>query len=231
LLSPSPRKQWEGFNHPDFSGEHAFLLLKNRALDPSLLEQLSRDRELMGKGRFKVLLVSHPNVPLHLALDLLPHLLPGELLEVAKNPGAKPQVKKKAVAALAEGMKKYPKGLRISLARRLPPNAHFLMLQEKDMDVLGAFLQNPSLTLASVLRLLDRGNLPPEFYNYLYHRTKWGLRPEVKFKIAISRNSPVPLVLRILGELSKPQLRQIEKSPGQPDVILKRVKLLLGKEV
>ncbi len=231
MLSSSPQKQWEGLKHPDFSEEHAFLLLKNRALDPSIIEHLSKNRELMEKGRFKVLLVSHPNIPLHLGLDLIPHLLPMELLQVTKTPGAKPQIKKRAMMALGEGMRKYPKGLRISLARQLPPQAHFLMFQERDLDVLKAFLQNPSLTLHSVLRLLERGNLPGDFYNFLYYKTRWGLRREVKLKIALARNSPIPLVLRILNELSRQQLREVEKSPGQPDVILRRVRLLLGKEV
>ncbi len=231
LLSPSEEKQWEAVNHPDFSEEHALILLKNRSLHPSVIEHISQDRKLIEKGRFKVLLVCHPNIPLHLGLDLISHLLPMELLQVIKSPAAKPQIKKRAEIALKEGMRKYPKGLRISIARQIPPSGHYIMLQERDLDVLKAFLQNPSLTLFSVLRLLERGNFPPDFYNFLYYKTKWGLRPEVKLKIALCKNSPIPLVLRILHELNRQQLLLVEKSPHQPDVILRRVRLLLGKEV
>ena len=231
LSSPSPEKQWEAVQAPDFSLEDAFFLLKNRALHPSVIEYLARKRELMDRGRFKVLLVSHPNVPLHLGLDLIPHLLPMELLQVIKSPSTNPQIRKRAELALRDGMRKYPKGLRISMARQLPPSSHFVMLQERDLEVLKAFLQNPSLNLSSVLRLLERGDLPGEFYSYLYYKTRWGLRQEVKLKIALAKNSPIPLVLRIINELNRAQLLQLEKSPHQPDVILRRVRLLLGKEV
>ncbi len=231
LLSPSPEKQWKAVESPGFSLEDALLLLKNRSLHPSVIEYLAHKREFIDRGRFKVLLVSHPNVPLHLGLDLIPHLLPMELLQVIKNPGTNPQIRKRAELALKDGMRKYPRGLRISMARQLPPSSHFIMMQERDLDVLKSFLQNPSLNISSVLRLLERGDLPGEFYSYLYYKTRWGVRQEVKLKIALAKNSPIPLVLRIINELNRAQLMQIEKSPHQPDVILRRVRLLLGKEV
>ena len=231
IHSNSPEDQIEAISSPEFRAEHALVLLRKRNLAPGVIEEISSKREVVDKGRVKLMMVIHPRTPIHLAMDFVGSLLPMELLEVLKSPTAKPPVKKKAELIILENMEKYPLGLRIALARLAPARAHRIFIREKSEEVLKAFMRNPYLKEETVLYLLERKDLPPGFLSFIYKNTKWGLSPRVKLKIVLSPSSPVPLALRIINELGVNELREIKKDPAQPEIILRRVNLLLGKEV
>lgn len=230
IYSQSKEDHFEALSCPEFSTEHAMVLLRNRSLHPAVIEEIASRKKIVDKGRIKFMIVVHPRTPIHLAMDFVPFLLPMELLEVLRSPSAKPGIKKRAEMLLLENMGKYPLGLRITMARLAPPRAHRLFIKEKHEEVLKAFVKNPYMKEEVILFLLERDDLPTSFLEFLYKSTKWGLSMRVKLKIVLSPSSPIPLVLRILNELGVKELREIEKDSTQPEIVLRRVRLLLGKE-
>ncbi len=230
LYSSSLDDQMKALNSHDFPKEKAIIMLRNRNLYPQVIEEISSRKNLIDSGRVKLMVVAHPKTPLHLALDLIPYLMPMELLEVLKSPTAKPAVRKKAEMILMENLRKYPVGLKISMARLAPARAHHIFLKEKSEDVLRAFVKNSYMKEEIILRLLERKDLPQSFINFLYYSTKWGISKRVKLKIALSHSSPIPIVLRIINELNPQELREIKRDPSQPDIVLRRVNIALGKE-
>ncbi len=230
LSSPNRDVQWKVVNNPNFSKEHAFLFLRNRNLHPEIIEELASRKELMKLGGIRFLITVHPRTPLSLALNMVPTLQPMETVRVISDPYAKPAVKQKAEQKLKEELASMPLGLKISIARIAPPRIHPLFFKERDERVLKAFLENPKLKEETVLWFLEEEDLPPFILQHLYSRTRWGLLYRVKFKIAKHPSTPIPVVLRILNELLPEDLEEIVKDPRQPDVVLRRIKALLGRE-
>ncbi len=230
LNSPKREEQWGVISNPGFCRDHVLLFLRNRNLHPEIIEELASRKDFVKLGAVKYLIAVHPRTPVSLALHMVSMLQPMEVVRVASDPYAQPAVKQKAEQRLKEEFPKLPLGLKITIARIAPPRLHPIFFEERELRVLKAFLENPRLKEETVLWFLEEEDLPGEILQHLYLRTRWGLLQRVKFKIARHPSTPIPIVLRILNELLPHQLEELEKDENQPDVVLNRIRALLGKE-
>src|SRR5262249_22865576 len=123
--------------------EHAALgLLKRPDLPPEVLEQLSKNGNVLKHRKVKLALVEHPKTPRHVALPLVRQLYTFDMMQVALTPVTPADVKVAAEEALCTRLETISSGERLTLAHRGSGRIAEALLGDGEARVIQAALQN-----------------------------------------------------------------------------------------
>ena len=164
---------------PELTEDLALSLLKQKALQPEILEKITKNSALMKSRKLKLALVAHLKTPRHLALPLLRHLFTFDLMRVALAPTIAPDIKVAAEESLITRLEKLSLGEKLSLARRASGPVAASLLDEPDRRVIDAALQNSRLTETAIIKHLTRRKTNQILIEAICNHPKWKLRPEI----------------------------------------------------
>ena len=111
----------------------------------------------------------------------------------------------------AEYLKTWPQlslGLRRHLARLAPKESFRMVLSDGNDEVLGAFLENPLITQAEVLLLIDRATSLP-LLEQLSRMPKWFANHTIKRRLLANPYTPHAVACRILDYLPLVELQRV----------------------
>jgi hypothetical protein len=154
-------------------------LLKQAALQPEILEKITKNNALMKSRKLKLALVAHPKTPRHLLLPLLRHLFTFDLMRVALTPTIAADIKIAAEESLINRLDKLSLGEKLSLARRASGRVAAALLNESDPRVIDASLQNARMTEMAIIKRLTRRKTNQILVEAICNHPKWKLRPEI----------------------------------------------------
>jgi len=113
-------------------------------------------RPILSSYAVKRALTKHPNTPLRTALGQLKFLYLFDLVSVGLQPGLSAEVKQASEELILAQVPKLAVGQRITLAKRGSARLVASLLKGENIQIIQAVLDNPYLTEAVLLPVLNR---------------------------------------------------------------------------
>ena len=194
---------------PALTEDLALALLQRADLPAEVLEQLSKNGNLLKLRKVKVALVCHAHTPRHVSVPLARQFYTFDLLKVALSPSVPADVKVAADEMLIARLKTVTMGERLALARRASGRVAGSLLLDSETRVMRTALENPRLTEAFVIQAALRPQASAALVQAVAQHTKWSYRREIR--IALLRTEYLSLA------------RALEFSRGLPPQLLREV--------
>ena len=200
--------------NPHFGEREALLLLNRRDLPPSIIQELPGLRTIFGSYAVKRALTTHPGTPLRIALAQLKFLYLFDLVSVCVQSGVRPELKRASEELILAQAPKLAAGQRITLAKRGSARLAVSLLQGENIQIIQAVLDNPYLTEAVLLPVLNRSDCT--MVEAIASHPRWGLRYDIR--LALLRKSILPLTG--FGDIARAQtsgcLRNVSRASSRP---------------
>lgn len=176
------------------------------------------------RDNYRVLmhLAMHPKFPDKFALNIISRLNAMDLIRVIKNNRTNPFTRKKAEMEFQQKYNKLPIGEKLSYMKIAPYSLMVLLIEEKDLRVVSAMLNNPYCTEDLVIRFINRYTPRSIVYEALVE-TEWYKRPSVAEAIAHDIEAPIRALLLILPFLNRHSLRQLYENETTHEIVKKRI--------
>ena len=200
--------------NPHFGEREALLLLNRRDLPSSVIQELASLRPILSSYAVKRALAKHAGTPVRIALGQLKFLYLFDLVSVSLQPGVPSEVKRASEELILAQVPKLAVGQRITLARRGSARLAASLLKGENIHLIQAVLDNPYLTEAVLLPVLNRSDCAPKIVEAIASHPRWGLRYDIR--LALLRNPSLPLarVLAILPELKPQDAQAMSQDPA-----------------
>lgn len=167
----------------DSSEDRTLNLLKESDLPPSEFEKLALAPRVMRSRKLKFAIVTHARAPRHVALPLIRHLFPFDLMRVGLSVTAPGDIKKVADDILIGKLGSIAAGERLALAKRASGKVACALLLDQDCMVISAALNNPRVTETLVIRALRSAGEGSLLVPEVSKHPKWSLRPDVRLAL------------------------------------------------
>jgi hypothetical protein len=211
LYSGDPEVLQALLANPHFGEREALLLLKQKDLPASVIRRMAGLAAVRDRYSVRLALSRHPKTPLGIALEQLKFLYLFDLVSLCVQPGIPTAVRLASEESILAQIPKLPAGQRITLAKRGSARLAASLLMGENSQVIQAALENPHLTEAALLRVLNRSNCGARIVESIAAHQKWGLRYDIR--LALLRHSSLPLAraLAILPALKFQDAQAIAK--------------------
>jgi hypothetical protein len=170
------------------------------------------------KYRVQVSLLQQPKFPEKYALGIIPKLLPMDLLRIAKNKTANPNIRKRVELEFVGKYNKFPMGEKISYLKIAPNSLLSYFIEETDPRLLGIILSNPYAAEDLIVKFVHRRTERFSFYEALAD-SEWYKRPQVAEAISHDTTAPIKILVMIIPYLSLKQLERLFKDESTHQVI------------
>ena len=194
---------------PALTEDLALALLKRADLPPEVLEQLSKNGNVLKLRKVKVALVCHPHTPRHVSVPLARQFYTFDLLKVALSPGVPADVKVAVDEVLIARLKTITLGERLSLARRASGRVAGSLLLDSETRVMRTALENPRLTEAFVIQAVLRLQAGAALIQAVAKHSKWSYRREIRIALLRTEYLSLAPALEFSRGLPPPLLREV----------------------
>ena len=201
---------------PALTGDLALVLLKRADLPPEVLEQLSKNTNVLKLRKVKVALVCHPHTPRHVSVPFARQFYTFDLLKVALSPGVPADVKVAADEVLIARLKTITLGERLSLARRASGRVAGSLLLDGETRVMRTALDNPRLTEVFVIQAVLRPQAGTALIQAVAQHSKWSYRGEIRISLLRTEYLSLARALEFSSGLPPPLLREVLQTSRLP---------------
>ena len=189
-------------------------VLRSPFCTPQIAELVASMREHLGTQSIREKLAGFPGLNNAKAVNLLGSLPWASLLAVAQSPKTPPLVRRQAERKLIHQIQSMSLGEKVAMARRAHRAIFPALIAGSDDKILAALLDNPRLVENDLVVLLATGRPPLEFISTVARHHRWGRNYPVRRAIVECSDTPLPLALSILVQLSKKDQRAIAERDG-----------------
>ena len=200
-------------DNPHFGEREALLLLNRRGLPSSVIQHLANKRTIVSNYALKLALTKHPQTPMRIALEQLKFLYLFDLVSVCLQTGVRAEVKRASEELVLAQVPKLAVGQRITLAKRGSGRLAANLLKGENSQIIHAVLDNPSLTEAVLLPVLNRADCCPKIVEAIACHPKWGLRYDIRLGLLRHSSLPLARALAILPGLKPQDAQALSQDP------------------
>lgn len=172
--------------------------------------------------RIQCQLIQHPRFPVKVALNIIQHLFPGDIIRIIKNRRTNAFIRKKAEIEFKSRYQRLPRGEKISLIKVSPLQILENLLEENDEQVLTVIFANRECTEELVLKFLNRKQNKLTIYDVLIH-TAWPRSPAIAEAISRDSQAPIRILLQIVSVLNVEQLRRLYEQDHTHEIVRKKI--------
>ena len=201
---------------PALTEDLALALLKRADLPPEVLEQLSKNGNVLKLRKVKVALVCHAHTPRHVSVPLARQFYIFDLLKVALSPSVPADVKVAVDEMLIARLKTITIGERLSLARRASGRVAGSLLLDGEARVMRTALENPRLTEAFVIQAVLRPQADAAFIQAVAQHSKWSYRREIRIALLRTEYLSLARALEFSRRIPPPLLRELLQTSRLP---------------
>lgn len=194
---------------PDLNENRALALLKHAELPGDVLEAIHKNAHAMKSRKVRNALVAHPRTPRHISVPMIRHLFTFDLMSLSLAPLAHADIKMAADEALISRMETVSSGERLSLARRASGRVAGELLNDAEVRIVRAALDNGRLTEAFVVKAVLRAGVPAHTVLAVCHHPKWSCRREVRTALLRSEETPMAQAVEFARGVPAGLLREI----------------------
>jgi hypothetical protein len=183
--------------------------LRNSYADAAVIEELLGDRRLRSYYEVRREIASHPRTPQVRAQGLIVGLYWRDLLRIGADSRIKPAVRRAADRCLADRLGRLSMGEKVVVAREAGQGLIPRLLDEPDVQVVAAVLENPRLTETALARLVTNPVAAPAVLRRIAADRRWGSRYSTQRALCRNPATPPALAISLLPSLTKPDRRAI----------------------
>ena len=200
--------------NPHFGEREALLLLNRRDLPSSVIQELAGLRPILNSYAVKRALTIHAGTPVRIALAQLKFLYLFDLVSVSLLAGVPNEVKRASEELILAQVPKLAVGQRITLARRGSARLAASLLKGENIHLIQAVLDNPYLTEAVLLPVLNRSDCAPRIVEAIASHPRWGLRYDIRLALLRNPSLPFARALAILPGLKPRDAQVMSQDPA-----------------
>lgn len=204
-------------------------LLLNPFITSQIIETVMSQQRLIGFYEVRKEIAHHPRTPEILARRLIPGLFWRDLLQIGSNSRVAPRVRRSADLQLAGRLPGLAVGERVAIARRAGPTIIRQLLQDPEVRVIEALLENPRMTEGALMPLVGSELTRPEILTLVARHRRWGIRYPIRAAICKNLNTPSDLTLGLLASLKKGDLMAIMRNRRLPTPVRRKAATLIGR--
>jgi hypothetical protein len=220
VLKTAPPDYLRGaLDNPALGHEELAILLDNRGAPPDVLTRIGRTRPWIRPRELKRALVTHPKTPATVSRALLPHLFWRELAAVAALAVVPPLVRREAEKLVRLRLPELSVGERVALARVAGRGLIAVLGEDAEGAVLRALAGNPRATEGDIVRIVARAGAPAELLAWLAEGSAWSQRGAIRLALVKHPRTRPAAALRLVGKLTRPQLREIAGDEAAPRLV------------
>ena len=194
-----------------------------------VLDLLAGDERLISFYEVRRALAFHPRTPQVAVLRFVPGLYWRDLMEVGQDARLHPRVRRTADQHLLLRLPELALGERSALARRAGPGVLGQLRHDPHPGVISAMFDNPRLTEDILGPVVHAAATPGPVLAAIAADRRWGARIGLRAPLARHPNTPLPVALRLLPLLPKPELRALARDVRVSEALRQRARVLLGE--
>ncbi|MCD4750929.1 MAG: hypothetical protein K8R59_16265 [Thermoanaerobaculales bacterium] len=204
-------------------------ILRNPYCTAEIAEMVAQTPGLLSSHRICALVCTVEGMPLSRVVDLMVILPWGPLMQLTQAPRTPPAVRRLAERRLLHRLPKMTLGEKIALARRAHRALFPHLIGAGDEEVFLALLDNPRLTEADLVSLLNTRPPTPGVVTALLRNSRWSCRRGIMVALARCPGAPLPLVLSALAQLPRRDLQELARDPRVSNQVREQVKRLVQR--
>ena len=208
----------------------ALQVLRSPYCTAQIAQLIASKHRLLGPHRVRELLAGFPGLNSARALEFIGTLPWGSLLALSQAPKAPPVIRRQAERKILTTLTSMTLGEKTALARRAHRALFRALTESGDTQVLSALLDNPRLVENDVLVVLNTVEAEPEFFHDVARHHRWGRYRRIWKALVTSPNTPLPIALSVLVQLTPSELRQVAEHPELPVEVRDAAFALLERE-
>ena len=197
--------------NPNFEEPNVIQLLERLDLTSKLLSAVADTGKWTSSERVRVRLARHPNTLRRIALALLRQLFLFDLVGVSLQPSAPADIRRAAEGIVLTRIPNLPVGEKLTLARRGPSRIAGAVLAEGHPQAIKLALDNGFLTESQVLKVLAKPDISERVVIAIAQHARWSCQYNVRLGLMRNADTPAPVVLAMLPNLTAGDLKEIAK--------------------
>lgn len=210
----------------ELSPDSVQVILGNSYVDARVIDDLLDHPRLRRHYEVRRQIAAHPRTKQARAVSLIAGLYWRDLLRIGSDSRVKPAVRRAADRRLAERLGRLSIGEKVVVAREAGPGLIPRLLEEKDLRVVAALLENPRLTEPLLFPLLANHVAPPQVLRLVAEDRRWGSRYSTRLALCRNPATPTDLAISLLPALKKADRRAIAADTRVADAVRQRASLL-----
>jgi len=192
-------------------------LMERRDLPRTVIEDLVKNGRAMKSRKLRNAVVMHIRTPRHLSLPLIRHLYTFELMQIALTPQVAADVKMAAEDVMMNRMESISSGERITLARRSSGRVAAALLQDAELRIVKAALNNPFLTEVSVTKAVLKKDSSQMLALEVAKHSKWSVRKDVRGALLRSAYTPLAYAITFAQSFTSTALKELFEQSELPE--------------
>jgi hypothetical protein len=209
--------------NPNLEERDLLRLLERKDLPQEAVRELAGHSEAARSYRVKLALVRHPRSPRLVSLPLVKFLHLFDLVRVSQTPAVPRDVKMAAEETILKKVEAFPRGEKISLARRGSGRVAAALLVTADAELIRAALSNPYLSEGHLLKVLALHKLPAVLVELISQHERWSRAYHLRLALIRHPLTPLARVLAFLPDIALKDLRDICLDPRMPAQVRKYI--------
>ncbi len=195
--------------NPNLDETHVTQLLERLDLPASVLAAVADAGKWTASEGVRLRLARHPRTPRRIAIALLRQLFLFDLVRVSLLPSAPADIRRAAEGIILARVPHLAVGEKLSLARRGPSRIAGAVLAEGHPQAVKLALANSFLTESQLLKVLAKPDVPERVVAAIAQHPKWSCKYNVRLGLARNAQTPPPVVLAILPDLTVRDLKDV----------------------
>lgn len=208
LADPAAEVLHAALKNMALSEEHLLILLRRHDISSDLLRAITRHK-LCHSHRVIMATIRHPALSPPLAKQLLQQLHLFELLNLCTLPGQSADVKIAAEHSIIQRLPAEPLGNKITMARRAHATLLLPLINEGQLAIVEAILDNPHLKEATLFQFLTSGNSSAHSISAIARHPRWQKRKNLQMAILKNNRTPQVWFIHFLPRISPMEARNL----------------------
>ncbi|MFC1850655.1 hypothetical protein ACFL27_10725 [candidate division CSSED10-310 bacterium] len=217
-------------DNPYITSQSILNLVKRRNTPLKLLEKIAENKTWLAEYDLKFELIKNPRTPSYISLKLLRYLFRKELQSLARDVSVSNIIRQATISILEAKLSELLPGEKMALAKEAVGPLLTMLLNDPDDRVVRVALQNTRLRENDVVIMANRRDISSKIIAEI-SKSRWLNRYPIKVAIAHNRQTPIPLAIKIIGELFQQDLQEIMKNPTLPTSTRMNARVILKKRI
>lgn len=203
-------------------------ILRNPFVTAELIDHLAALRPQHGSAAIRRAIARHPRTAATTALRFVADLLWRDLVEIGVDVRLPAAVRRAADKYLIQRLPRLATGERLAVARRAgaPILAH--LRRDPQPPVIAALLENPRLTVATLLPLAADPRCRPQVIDTVARCARWARRYEIRLALCLNPQTLFRAAFELLPGLRRDDLARVAETAALSSVVRRRAGGLLA---
>lgn len=216
LRDSNPDVLFNAILNRHLSEEMAVFMAKRKNVPAEALGALAGDARFKDSYPLKLAICRHPKTSPKITLSLLKFIRIFDLGDMTRDQNIPISIRQKIEYGLTEKIPSLPSGVKTALSKRSSSSIVMALIERGDARVIGACLDNPSLTEGHLIKIITKTGIKPLIIRMIAEHPKWSLRYSIRFSLVRNFHTPLAYATRFIEGMKTQDLRELYADSNLP---------------